>query len=117
MPDIRDQTVTQPARMQVARMQVMAAQAVSALILPVQASDVRWLGEEPALSEMLADPITQLLMRRDGVQEAEIRRLVARLRDRTALRQASPAKQAAPQTAAQAGARRAANDLTLDQPL
>ena len=103
MPDIHD-----PTTMQATRMQVMAAQAVSALILPVQASDVRWLGEEPALSEMLADPITQLLMRRDGVQEAEIRRLVARLRDRTALRQAS---------LKQAGARRAANDLTLDQPL
>ena len=113
MPDIHDQTVTQPAHIQAAGMpltgmQVMAAQAVSALILPVQAGDVRWLGDEPALSEMLADPITQLLMRRDGVQEAEIRRLVARLRDRTALRQAS---------LKQAGARRAANDLTLDQPL
>lgn len=35
---------------------------------------------EPALNDMLADPITQLLMRRDGVQEAEVRRLADRLR-------------------------------------
>ena len=35
---------------------------------------------EPALNDMLADPITQLLMRRDGVQEAEVRRLAERLR-------------------------------------
>ncbi len=37
---------------------------------------------------MLADPITQLLMRRDGVQEAEIRRLAQRLRQAGARRQA-----------------------------
>jgi hypothetical protein len=42
-------------------------------------TEVCWLAAEPALSDMLADPITQLLMRRDGVQEAEIRRLAARL--------------------------------------
>ncbi|HLT77767.1 MAG TPA: hypothetical protein VKZ87_10295 [Ferrovibrio sp.] len=35
---------------------------------------------EPALNDMLADPITQLLMRRDGVKEAEVRRLAERLR-------------------------------------
>lgn len=35
---------------------------------------------EPALNDMLADPITQLLMRRDGVKEGEVRRLVERLR-------------------------------------
>ncbi|WP_374301904.1 hypothetical protein [Ferrovibrio sp.] len=43
---------------------------------------VCWLGREPALSDMLADPITQMLMRRDGVQEGELRRLVARLQQR-----------------------------------
>ncbi|WP_341898045.1 hypothetical protein [Ferrovibrio terrae] len=43
-------------------------------------TEVCWLAAEPALNDMLADPITQLLMRRDGVQEAEIRRLAARLR-------------------------------------
>jgi hypothetical protein len=43
-------------------------------------TEVCWLAAEPALSDMLADPITQLLMRRDGVKEAEIRRLAARLR-------------------------------------
>ena len=42
-------------------------------------TEVCWLAAEPALSDMLADPITQMLMRRDGVQEAEIRRLAARL--------------------------------------
>ena len=35
---------------------------------------------EPALNDMLSDPITQLLMRRDGVQEAEVRRLAERLK-------------------------------------
>ncbi|MFN4311494.1 MAG: hypothetical protein ACK4FK_12995 [Ferrovibrio sp.] len=43
---------------------------------------VCWFGREPALSDMLADPITQMLMRRDGVQEGEVRRLVARLQQR-----------------------------------
>lgn len=51
-------------------------------------TDVCWLAAEPALSDMLADPITQLLMRRDGVQEAEIRRLAQRLRQAGARRQA-----------------------------
>ena len=43
-------------------------------------TEVCWLAAEPALSDMLADPITLLLMRRDGVQEVEIRRLATRLR-------------------------------------
>lgn len=47
-------------------------------------TEVCWLAAEPALNDMLADPITQLLMRRDGVQEAEIRRLAHRLRLRQA---------------------------------
>lgn len=52
----------------------------------IRMGQVRWLAVdaagEPALSDMLADPITQLLMRRDGVQEGEIRRLAARLQQR-----------------------------------
>ncbi|HEX6959870.1 MAG TPA: hypothetical protein VF194_17940 [Ferrovibrio sp.] len=43
---------------------------------------MRWVHNEPHLNDMLADPITQMLMRRDGVQEAEIRHLVERLRRR-----------------------------------
>lgn len=50
-------------------------------------TEVCWLAAEPALNDMLADPITQLLMRRDGVQEAEIRRLAQRLRQAGARRQ------------------------------
>lgn len=50
----------------------------------IRSSQVCWNTNEPALNEMLADPMTQLLMRRDGVQEAEIRRLAARLRQRAA---------------------------------
>lgn len=50
----------------------------------IRSTKVCW--NEPGLNEMLADPMTQLLMRRDGVQEAEIRRLVARLRQSEAHR-------------------------------
>jgi hypothetical protein len=50
----------------------------------IRSSTVCWNKAEPGLNEMLADPMTQLLMRRDGVQEAEIRRLAARLRQRMA---------------------------------
>jgi hypothetical protein len=51
-------------------------------------TDVCWLAAEPALNDMLADPITQLLMRRDGVQEAEIHRLAQRLQQAGARRRA-----------------------------
>lgn len=50
-------------------------------------TEVYWLAAEPALNDMLADPMTQLLMRRDGVQEAEIRRLATRLRQASLRRQ------------------------------
>lgn len=50
----------------------------------IRSSTVCWNKSEPGLNEMLADPMTQLLMRRDGVQEAEIRRLAARMRQRLA---------------------------------
>jgi hypothetical protein len=36
--------------------------------------------EEPSLDEILAEPIVRLLMARDGVDEAEIRRLVQELK-------------------------------------
>lgn len=52
----------------------------------IGATDVCWLAAEPALNDMLADPMTQLLMRRDGVQESEIRRLASRLRQAGARR-------------------------------
>lgn len=55
---------------------------VTSTVAVIGGSQVCWQGREPALSDMLADPITQLLMRRDGVQEGEVRRLVARLRQR-----------------------------------
>ncbi|MFN3400806.1 MAG: hypothetical protein ACK4Z4_10755 [Ferrovibrio sp.] len=54
----------------------------------IGATDVCWLAAEPALNDMLADPMTQLLMRRDGVQESEIRRLATRLRQAGIRRQA-----------------------------
>lgn len=39
-------------------------------------------GEEPALAEVLADPIVLALMRRDGVTLAEICRVIARVQPR-----------------------------------
>ena len=84
----------------------------TAVILPVHVEQVRWLADEPALSEMLADPITQMLMHRDGVQEAEIRRLAARLRDRTAQRTGQRPGQCSDKSG-----RRPANDLASSQSL
>lgn len=103
MQDRQDPTTT----MQALGAQALAAQ--TAVILPVRLDRAQWFEEEPALSEMLADPITQLLMRRDGVQEAEIRRLAARLR-------AASLGNRAGRPGATRGIR-AANDLVLDQPL
>lgn len=40
-------------------------------------SDMR----EPGLGDMLADPITRAVMRRDGVNEADLRALIAAQRD------------------------------------
>lgn len=34
---------------------------------------------EPTVDDMLADPIVQLVMQRDGVEEAELRRTLRRL--------------------------------------
>jgi hypothetical protein len=55
----------------------------------------RWLaaGKEPALAELLADPLVGLVMRRDGVSPAALRAVVAtaqdRLRDRLCCRSAA----------------------------
>ena len=35
--------------------------------------------DEPTVEEMLADPIVRLVMKRDGVEAAEIRRILQRL--------------------------------------
>jgi len=43
---------------------------------------------ELSLDEMLADPIVRVVMRRDGVEEAQVRALVRRVAGR--LRQAEP---------------------------
>lgn len=60
----------------------------SAAASQLRAAPVHWAHSEPALSDMLADPITQMLMRRDGVQEAEVRRLLTRLRQQRQRRRA-----------------------------
>ncbi len=41
---------------------------------------------ELTLDQMLADPIVRLLMRRDGVEEADVRMLMARLHQQRAAR-------------------------------
>lgn len=33
----------------------------------------------PTLDELLSEPIVRLLMRRDGVEEGEVRKLIARI--------------------------------------
>lgn len=40
---------------------------------------VRPLFAEPTVDDMLADPIVRLVMQRDGVEEAELRRTLRRL--------------------------------------
>jgi hypothetical protein len=41
-------------------------------------------GVEPALDDMLADPIIQAVMRRDGVTSADLRAAIEQVRDRHA---------------------------------
>ncbi|HEX3501209.1 MAG TPA: hypothetical protein VHT04_17995 [Stellaceae bacterium] len=59
------------------------------------AGGTRWLaaGKEPALAELLADPLIGLVMRRDGVSPAALQTLVAtaqtRLRGRLCCRSAA----------------------------
>jgi hypothetical protein len=38
--------------------------------------------EEPSLNDLIADPMTRALMARDAVAEADLRRLIDRVRDR-----------------------------------
>ena len=40
-----------------------------------------WILDEPSIEEVLADPIIQLLMRRDGVDRQELRARLRRLGD------------------------------------
>ena len=37
--------------------------------------------EEPSLNDLIADPMTRALMARDAVAEADLRRLIDRVRD------------------------------------
>lgn len=46
---------------------------------------------ELSLDQMLADPIVQLLMSRDGVAEADVRALMARLRQQRVEPEPEPA--------------------------
>ena len=48
-------------------------------------------GREPPLDEILADPMARLLMRRDGVDEAGLRRFLAEL-SRRLRRECEPAR-------------------------
>ena len=50
-----------------------------------------WLYGEPAIDEMLRDPVVRLMMRRDDVSEADIRRVMRPARDRP--RRATPVLQ------------------------
>jgi hypothetical protein len=43
---------------------------------------MRCLCEEPNLNELIADPMVRALMARDAVAEADLRRLMERVRDR-----------------------------------
>jgi hypothetical protein len=52
----------------------------------------RWTraGVEPALEELLADPVLHLVMRRDGVSLAELRAVIAAARARRSERARCP---------------------------
>ena len=52
--------------------------------------DWRQAGIEPAIDNMLADPIVHAVMRRDGLQEVDIRAVIARASPRAALLVAAP---------------------------
>jgi len=56
-------------------------------------------GTEPALDEMLGDPIVMALMRRDGVTERHVRDLVARARGRRSHSRPRPGAGAVPAAA------------------
>lgn len=43
---------------------------------------MRCLCEEPSLNDLIADPMVRALMARDAVAEADLRRLIDRVRDK-----------------------------------
>ena len=53
----------------------------------------RHAGTEPAIDDMLADPIVHAVMRRDGIGEGEVRAALARARRGAALIVTLPATQ------------------------
>jgi len=59
--------------------------------------DVKGLGE-PTLDELLAEPAVRLLMSRDGVDEAALRRLAAEIRERAAQRGPAPTPESGAQS-------------------
>ena len=59
-------------------------------IMPFQCARGAWSkNEEPSVDELLAEPAIRLVMARDGVKEAEVRRIVSELRNRRASRVAT----------------------------
>ena len=54
----------------------------------------RHAGNEPAIDDMLADPIVHAVMRRDGIGEGEVRAALAHARRGAALIVALPATHA-----------------------
>ena len=50
---------------------------------PMHSGDAwREAGREPPLNDVLADPIVQALMRRDGISEARLRDIICRIQER-----------------------------------
>jgi hypothetical protein len=55
--------------------------------MPFQCARGAWSkNEEPSLDELLAEPAVRLVMARDRVKEAEVRRIISELRHRRASR-------------------------------
>jgi hypothetical protein len=62
-------------------------------VAEVRPEEVTWNGRgtEPSLDELFCDLTMQLLMRRDGVRESDVRALLGELRD---VREAAPGETA-----------------------
>ena len=58
--------------------------------------DYMQAGMEPSLAEALCDPIVQLLMRRDGLEPTEMRRVIDASRRRVAAALGVPSHRAQP---------------------
>jgi hypothetical protein len=55
--------------------------------MPFQCARGAWSkNEEPSLDELLAEPAVRRLMARDGVEEAQVRRIVEALKERLGMR-------------------------------